>query len=274
MVAHPAGWHKVYFYPRPPRGGRRTSQPDYNFANCISIHALREEGDAAHQPGPCGTCDFYPRPPRGGRRGYGPRASAVQLFLSTPSARRATKRSCPPGCRSCISIHALREEGDWPPIAWSKFDRLFLSTPSARRATASWLRPPLSCLISIHALREEGDHPGLRPHRRPPHFYPRPPRGGRRTGFWATLTPTAFLSTPSARRATNIDGSEFYEVSDFYPRPPRGGRPLAVAEEARVAKFLSTPSARRATLRERFPHWPYKFLSTPSARRATLLSGL
>ena len=34
----------------------------------ISIHALREEGDAA------GTCraaiaaDFYPRPPRGGRR--------------------------------------------------------------------------------------------------------------------------------------------------------------------------------------------------------------
>ena len=56
-----------------------------------------------------------------------------------------------------ISIHALREEGDF----FSYFPELkpspFLSTPSARRATH--LRPVCKGVIaiSIHALREEGD---------------------------------------------------------------------------------------------------------------------
>ena len=80
----------AYFYPRPPRGGRPTILLD----NCndvgISIHALREEGDlgnVAH--------------------------SALQkLFLSTPSARRATVITC----------HYTGSN-------------TFLSTPSARRAT-------------------------------------------------------------------------------------------------------------------------------------------
>ena len=55
-------------------------------------------------------------------------------FLSTPSARRATRS---PGL-FC-------------------FKGVFLSTPSARRATCgiSWLYPYYT--ISIHALREEGD---------------------------------------------------------------------------------------------------------------------
>ena len=79
----------------------------------ISIHALREEGDSAFGKSQDHPADFYPRPPRGGRR----RRSAAQrprrrisihalreegdcfinnnelvifLFLSTPSARRAT----------------------------------------------------------------------------------------------------------------------------------------------------------------------------------------
>ena len=34
------------------------------------------------------------------------------------------------------------------------------------------------------------------------YFYPRPPRGGRRVLFDLSTTLTAFLSTPSARRAT------------------------------------------------------------------------
>ncbi len=56
----------------------------------ISIHALREEGD---QRGV--KCIL--------------RAS---LFLSTPSARRATSLSPPQLPPLKISIHALREEGD------------------------------------------------------------------------------------------------------------------------------------------------------------------
>ena len=56
----------------------------------ISIHALREEGDYAA---------FW--------QAYG-----IDLFLSTPSARRATKDREPERDRLEISIHALREEGD------------------------------------------------------------------------------------------------------------------------------------------------------------------
>ena len=56
----------------------------------ISIHALREEGDLAALGGSDEVADFYPRPPRGGRRWQVCLALAANLFLSTPSARRAT----------------------------------------------------------------------------------------------------------------------------------------------------------------------------------------
>ena len=61
----------------------------------------------------CGCCYFYPRPPRGGRH------QCAMSYITTFN----------------ISIHALREEGDW--------------MISLSRAIPS---------ISIHALREEGDH--------------------------------------------------------------------------------------------------------------------
>ena len=57
-------------------------------------------------------------------------------FLSTPSARRATRaRSCACRCDT-ISIHALREEGDYTPSRQQVYAERFLSTPSARRATS------------------------------------------------------------------------------------------------------------------------------------------
>ena len=39
-------------------------------------------------------------------------SALISLFLSTPSARRATAKVCRLCMRSGISIHALREEGD------------------------------------------------------------------------------------------------------------------------------------------------------------------
>ena len=79
-----------HFYPRPPRGGRRICHQVGSLIYAISIHALREEGD--------------------------PLVFAGQLhdllFLSTPSARRATP----------VGDHIFRAVR-------------FLSTPSARRAT-------------------------------------------------------------------------------------------------------------------------------------------
>ena len=37
----------THFYPRPPRGGRQRGPADWGRLVSISIHALREEGDAS-----------------------------------------------------------------------------------------------------------------------------------------------------------------------------------------------------------------------------------
>ena len=79
--------------------------------------------------------------------------------------------------------------------------------------------------ISIHALREEGDSVVL-------------------VSLWGTV---AFLSTPSARRATADRQHPGPHHHHFYPRPPRGGRHDGAVEVWCSDLFLSTPSARRAT---------------------------
>ena len=101
----------------------------------ISIHALREEGDHGNAAHADLRIDFNPRPPRGGRpevlarirdlmdfnprppRGGRPAFTAIcpwaLIFQSTPSARRATDKPRRNGRSGMISIHALREEGDW-----------------------------------------------------------------------------------------------------------------------------------------------------------------
>ena len=79
------------FYPRPPRGGRHINTSRLPQTYTISIHALREEGD----PG-IGAKYFYDH-----------------IFLSTPSARRATQWWTAAVQSPPISIHALREEGDY-----------------------------------------------------------------------------------------------------------------------------------------------------------------
>ena len=102
----------------------------------ISIHALREEGDERRENPQRTRQDFYPRPPRGGRPEITPEEITTSVFLSTPSARRATGGQPDALAVQPISIHALREEGDrYTPSRRCLCDA-FLSTPSARRATA------------------------------------------------------------------------------------------------------------------------------------------
>ena len=104
-------------------------------------------------------CNFYPRPPRGGRLCNFGWLIEADRFLSTPSARRATRAEVLNFTARLISIHALREEGDvalYVVIVCvigisihalrEEGDALFL-------AVAANIK-----LISIHALREEGDH--------------------------------------------------------------------------------------------------------------------
>ena len=62
------------------------------------------------------------------------------VFLSTPSARRATIAGKEWGFSLAISIHALREEGDYWDVGGRSAYFKFLSTPSARRATIRQFR--------------------------------------------------------------------------------------------------------------------------------------
>ena len=105
----------------------------------------------------CCSTYFYPRPPRGGRRERIIFAPAIDRFLSTPSARRATRGRAGGAPPEAISIHALREEGNRALTGTSAVVSKFLSTPSARRATSGGADREIRHLISIHALREEGD---------------------------------------------------------------------------------------------------------------------
>ena len=148
----------------------------------ISIHALREEGDQVCYAGRPERHNFYPRPPRGGRHFHAIKAKSDMGFLSTPSARRATRQAAFVSVYRIISIHALREEGD---------------------VVVQRLGLPIHG-ISIHALREEGDVVLRNITLLQKNFYPRPPRGGRR-GFCQLFCHLGeFLSTPSARRATIV----------------------------------------------------------------------
>ena len=104
----------------------------------------------------------------------------IPVFLSTPSARRATAIDVSGQIGRQISIHALREEGDLSASYYYTFSK-----------------------ISIHALREEGDQEQLLAEINRRRFLSTP--SARRATWTATLRRsfTKFLSTPSARRATS-----------------------------------------------------------------------
>ena len=73
----------------------------------------------------------------------------------------------------------------------------------------------MTMFISIHALREEGD-----------------------TSF-GSLSPISsqFLSTPSARKATVLQGGLKNDGIYFYPRPPRGRRRKRIRWYAKYANI-------------------------------------
>ena len=148
-----------YFYPRPPRGGRPLRLILGVSGQHISIHALREEGDGETTSCCPASSYFYPRPPRGGRQDrvqFG-NVTGMDFYPRPPRGGRQLSRTGSFGMTK-ISIHALREEGDSTLWLLEPFFTEFLSTPSARRATPGYTNFVTFLDISIHALREEGDH--------------------------------------------------------------------------------------------------------------------
>ena len=173
--------------------------------------------------------------------------SSGTIFLSTPSARRATDRLVVRPLFSSISIHALREEGDDIDEINTHIHKLFLSTPSARRATQSREKALQNQIISIHALREEGDGTVCLEQSRTTYFYPRPLRGGRRSGCPASRCCRRYFYPRPLRGGRPARPGLQRQGSNFYPRPLRGGRLAYALIGSALIVFLSTPSARRAT---------------------------
>ena len=235
------------FYPRPPRGGRRL-WPSIT---------------------PPSWPNFYPRPPRGGRHAVALHRAVGDLFLSTPSARRATL--------VFLHVHANRENFyPRPPRGGrrrcnnrKRTPRYFYPRPPrggrpGRRCRRVPARP-----ISIHALREEGDGECQVSVQVSSTFLSTP--SARRATYFPTPYDCSgqFLSTPSARRATDIDDA-VAALTGFLSTPSaRRATPSGGGFGGIHTRFLSTPSARRATLYPALSLCPSKFLSTPSARRAT-----
>ena len=170
------------------------------------------------------------------------------VFLSTPSARRAT-------------VKLLRRL--FPQAT-------FLSTPSARRATSVVGKFGNASIISIHALREEGDKQIDSVAKQCKDFYPRPPRGGRPIWGYHGIILISISIHALREEGDTIWGTHLQVFSDFYPRPPRGGRP-GLSQEQEGYQRISIHALREEgdslvwALRFR----PLQFLSTPSARRAT-----
>ena len=170
----------TYFYPRPPRGGRRLLPESAFGCQHISIHALREEGDSC----------------RIGKKGgnyISIHALREEGDYIDPTFERnyrisihALREEGDPSCAvtrfsSEISIHALREEGDWARRLMQRQPEHFYPRPPRGGRLACAIPKGQDQDISIHALREEGDTK-------------------KTSSIQICLT---FLSTPSARRATS-----------------------------------------------------------------------
>ena len=195
--------------------------------------------------------------------------SYFTLFQSTPSLRRATRRTAGILSVGLVSIHALLAESDAvyliapsrrssfnprPPCGerpklfqWATASSRFQSTPSLRRATSR-----------DHVIRDRFQC-----------FNPRPPCGERRNYPSRCHLASRFQSTPSLRRATVPATPMLKVMSRFNPRPPCGERPTAFISYLPNALFQSTPSLRRATAGKSIPILTDEFQSTPSLRRAT-----
>ena len=239
----------VNFYPRPPRGGRHDAVRSQIVRCLISIHALREEGDGLRSLAFFKASSFLSTPSARRATSDGQPLPAALEFLSTPSARRAT---------------TISEKG-------AETDK-FLSTPSARRATHRYCCYHDGEPISIHALREEGDG-----------FWPKSFTCILKISIHALreegdpvrqrirLTGRLFLSTPSARRAT---GQLFVErcarhVISIHALREEGDIETQAVERLGIVISIHALREEGDLIQSANLDDAILFLSTPSARRAT-----
>ena len=259
-----------YFYPRSPCGERpycfifippgRDFYPRSPCGERLPVFSWR-----------CLLTYFYPRSPCGERHVTMPAVSALVLFLSTLSLRRATVE-----CVICttflrISIHALLAESDWAGADCCRVvPHFYPRSPCGERRVLGG-RGRLRDRISIHALLAESDF----------------------SIDWYATGGIIFLSTLSLRRATQLSISSrlnsqyFYprspcgerlvaagvlwEIQDFYPRSPCGERPLYDPARTELLEISIHALLAESDLGIAFTQAKrFEFLSTLSLRRATV----
>ena len=222
MIPHPL----FYFYPRSPRGERQVLVSDLNIRKTAFLSTLPARGATLR-----GGLDLMENnkflstlPARGATRSSSKTAASTYSFLSTLPARGATGMDFPPR-RDKVDFYPRSPRGErldhlcvffvrdhfYPRSPRGerhfrfKFRQIFfkfLSTLPARGATSGGSTLALRLRISIHAPREGSDCKSSSNCNLIDHFYPRSPRGERRTTSTTSCGMCAY----------------------FYPRSPRGER--------------------------------------------------
>ena len=192
----------------------------------ISIHALREEGDSSvpHRQTTKDNISIHALREEGDGFSTADQETAT-IFLSTPSARRATVPILP-AAGVLQNFYPRPPRGGRPPVWRYRLHSSLHFYP----------RPPRGGRRSSGRERSAA-----------PNFYPRPPRGGRPRGKLRACGRGDFYPRPP-RGGRLIRRFSSALSNNFYPRPPRGGRHPLWTIPNLYTKFLSTPSARRATL--------------------------
>ena len=184
---------------------------DLNLRIAISIHALREEGDAGPAFPRCRPAISIHALREEGDAAKSMWNAQPAEFLSTPSARRAT----PPG-----QVQQIRHVDFYPrpPRGGRRAqgsgraaERNFYPRPPRGGRPSSGALPGPALKISIHALREEGD-PDYRLQDNDYSKFLSTPSARRATlsSMAKILRMLLFLSTPSARRATPVCNELYY----------------------------------------------------------------
>ena len=220
------------FNPLPPCGGRRAavlltittlrfqSTPSVwretrrsaSFMTCcwISIHSLRVEGDPYDTKKLAEITNFNPLPPCGGRRFVAGRPGVRRYFNPLPPCGGRRSPLVSMACRSTISIHSLRVEGDVAGDDLRDTVGNFNPLPPCGGRLPICLKPA--------SLND---------------FNPLPPCGGR---HYSTLAPMCqmesmeFQSTPSVWRET-------YQIGAFFATPVFQSTP-SVWRETRTPEQL------------------------------------
>ena len=115
------------------KGDLDTISSHYPFT--VSIHSLRKKGDPACGIRSCHLFRFNPLPSQEGRQFLMHRPPCLDMFQSTPFARRETQNERQKSYRLLVSIHSLRKKGDKLRKAQYYTNDMFQSTPFARRET-------------------------------------------------------------------------------------------------------------------------------------------